>query len=156
MTLNPCDRTQDWVLLVEDDPDHALLSRRSIEDLGLGIQVIHRSTIGEALKCLDANTDRVPIAAFVDINLCGESGLDLVSLIRCREGGCATRIVMLTCVFDDTARGDALARSADAFVCKPLATARARTLLQENCYRWEIADLPSDLSAYRALRPRYV
>lgn len=141
-----------WVLLVEDDPDHALLTRRSIEALDERFRVVECAAVEEALAHLSAHVGEPPVATLVDIHLCGESGLDLVSKIRHRADGGRIRIAMLTSVCDETARSEALARSADAFVSKPLTTARARALLQDDVMRWEFADLPSDLSAYRELR----
>src|SRR3954468_19644350 len=102
------------ILLVEDDPELALVLREGLSEDGF--QVVHESTYDEGRR-------RAVLGAYdvivLDVMLPGRSGFDLCRAIRAR--GVKTPVIMLTArdAVDDRVTG--LDCGADDYLTKPFA-----------------------------------
>jgi putative two-component system response regulator len=85
------DRTQLSVLLVDDDPDHALLAAESLEAGSDNIRVVHARDVASAKEL--CRSSRWALAV-VDYNLPDGNGLDLLRAIKERTP--TLPVVMLT------------------------------------------------------------
>ncbi|PFG42948.1 LmbE family N-acetylglucosaminyl deacetylase [Isoptericola jiangsuensis] len=117
------------VLVVEDDPDTALLVRTILERRG-GMDVVVAGDTTAALAALDADP---PDLLLTDIELPGGSGLDLAREVRTRGLGLPV-IVMTAHASVDYAVG-ALREDVDEFLVKPVDSAtlvdRVRALVAD-------------------------
>ena len=115
------------ILLVEDNPDHAELVRRGLENFPAAI-VLHHVEDGEAAlnfifghgayadrKCFPA-----PDLVLLDLRLPRLGGLEVLRQVKCHPTQCHTPVVVLTT--SDTERDVALARECHAkiFMTKPV------------------------------------
>ena len=99
------------ILLVEDDPDDALLTR-----LALGNTVVTVTTGEKALDYLKRNAP--PMLLLVDLGLPLMSGVELIHTVRSTPETAHIPIVILTGRADDAETYQAL--GADAYLTKPL------------------------------------
>lgn len=141
-----------WVLVVEDNIDHAELAERTLGKACQELLTVFCESTERAMNILWNNREFPPAAVFIDIDLGGESGLDLVKRIKASEVLRDVKAIVLTCAWDDDTRTAALLAGADAFVAKPLALKRAVRFLMSNEIAWDLSDLPQDLDEYRRQR----
>ena len=112
------------VLVIEDDPLHAKLIRKSL-CRSQGTMVTVAETAKLALDALGAlaggsDDDEVvhPDLILLDMGLPDSSGLDVLRSIRKDERLRRTPVVMLTCCQDDTVVEECMESGANAFVVK--------------------------------------
>jgi CheY-like chemotaxis protein len=141
-----------WMLVVDDDPDHAFLATRVIAQHDPMIAVEICETGAEAVRVLEMSPDACPLAIFVDIGLHNENGLMLIDRIRKLEGCSRVPIAVLTASANDETRIEALLLEASAYICKPLTAARLQAMLQGQGFHWDMRDLPADLARYHRRR----
>lgn len=84
------------VLVVEDDPDIALLSERLLADAGLDVRVA-----GSVERALRACSEAEPDLALVDLQLPDRSGWDFVREVRASGRYPGMRIAIYTVHFDE-------------------------------------------------------
>jgi CheY-like chemotaxis protein len=80
------------VVLVEDDPDIAILARLGLEDFG-GLSVVHHSS-GQA--ALDNASSDAPDLIILDYRMPGMNGADVLRELRCRSETQAIPVVFMT------------------------------------------------------------
>lgn len=78
-----------YILLVEDDPDVALLTAERLADLGYEIK-----TVGSTEEARTAIKERAPLLMLLDYMLPGENGLEFVKGLKARGEPCPPFIVM--------------------------------------------------------------
>lgn len=112
------------VLVVEDDPLHARLIRKSLCG-SQGTMVTVAETAKLALDALGMPTggsdeDELlrPDLILLDMKLPDSSGLDVLRSIRQDQRLLRTPVVMLTCCQDDTVAAECMESGANAFVVK--------------------------------------
>lgn len=114
------------ILLVEDRPDDALLTRRAFAKAGLGDRLLVLSD-GEA--CLDAllpeeGTSRLsPAFVLLDINLPKIGGLEVLRHIRADERTRHLPVIVLTTSAERRDIRDSYRFGANSFVRKPVSYA---------------------------------
>ena len=124
------------ILLVEDNPDHAELARRSLEAFPLA-SVLHHVEDGEtALDYLlgrQAYADRVrfpvPNLVLLDLRLPRVDGLEVLRHARRQPALSATPIVVLTTSDAERDVAAALAYHASSFLTKPMDAPRLEQLM---------------------------
>jgi DNA-binding response OmpR family regulator len=90
------------VMIVEDDEDDMLLLARRLQDAGVRNTLLHFKNGGEAFMFLkhfvppDKNGDPLPCLMFLDVNMPGLSGFDILVWARQQAELKGMRIVMLS------------------------------------------------------------
>lgn len=115
------------VLLVEDNPDHAELISRCLEEDDIGARLYHVSDGEEALDFLERRglyqgSDRSPRPnlIFMDLRLPKLDGLSLLRTIKGHTSFSSIPVVVLTTSTADPDIEGAYAARANAYVAKPL------------------------------------
>ena len=80
------------VMLIEDDPDIAVLAQIAIEEFG-GIQFVHHSSGRDALPAIGADP---PDLLLLDYRMPGMNGAEVMSAVRETEAGRQLPIVFMT------------------------------------------------------------
>lgn len=107
------------VLLVEDDPAHAMVVRRALDGIDESLSVEHLDSGTEAVLRLERVGMRRPDLVLVDIKLPGMNGLDLLSRIKSDPDLMTVPVVVLTTSQSEHDRAEAFRRHANAYVLKP-------------------------------------
>ena len=108
------------VVLVEDDPDHAELMRRSLAKAGLNTEMLHLSDGQLALDYLlgDEQPEELPKLILLDLNLPKVDGWQVLAKLK-RSSYATVPVVILT----SSSNPDDIARSAqlhaNSYVSKP-------------------------------------
>ncbi len=123
------------VLLVEDNPDHVLLIRRAIRDLG-GEHNVDTVNDGEHAITHLETTDLFPDLILLDINMPGYSGFDVLAWLRDSPRHKHIPVVMLTSseAGSDVARAYEL--GASGYIPKPSHYQDLRALLNNTMLYW--------------------
>jgi CheY-like chemotaxis protein len=112
------------ILLVEDDPDDAALTVRTLRQGGLENEVVIAADGIEALKYLflpDADgVVPVPVLVILDVKLPGMGGVDVLRRLKNDPATRALPVVILTSHADERPELDAAALGVHAYVRKPL------------------------------------
>lgn len=133
------------ILLVEDDPAHAELVKRSLEDHQVVDQVIHISNGEEALEYLfqrgeyaDKRKHRRPHLIFLDLRLPRIDGLDVLSEIKAAEDEALRRIPVVILTTSDAEKDleEAYERHANSYILKPLSLDGFTALMGDLGFYW--------------------
>ena len=112
------------ILLVEDNPDHALLTVEGLNSNGVLNNVIVVRDGEEALDYLRGTgpyqSENRPGLILLDINLPKVNGLQVLEQIKGDEGLKAIPVVMLTTSEDEREVQEAYALGANSYVVKPV------------------------------------
>jgi len=130
------------LLLIDDDPVFSATLARSLQRRGY--QVLTAADGTAALACLGQQDYELIL---LDLNLEGESGLQLLTQIRQQQP--AARVVMLTAYASVATAVDAIKRGADNYLCKPVTASDIATLLEEAGVENESAISENPLSVER-------
>jgi len=125
------------LLIIEDEPDlRSYLTRLFARD-GYAVEAVGDAENAHAR--LEKNADNPPDMVISDVMLPGQSGLDLLALIRQDERMARLPVVVLTALADVESAVQAFAAGADDFVAKPFNSAellaRVRAHFQMNQLR---------------------
>jgi CheY-like chemotaxis protein len=131
------------ILLVEDDPDDALLIERALRKANLATPV-HRVEDGEAACDYLAGNgmyeDRgrypVPTLVLLDIKLPKRSGLEVLQWIRSVPALASLIVVMLTSSREPRDIDEAYAHGANSFLVKPISPAEMQELIRSLGLYW--------------------
>lgn len=123
------------VLLVEDNPDHVLLIRRAIRQLGADHEV-EAIDSGEQVFVSLQDAGQPPDLILLDINMPGFSGFDVLSRLRNDESYKYIPVVMLT----SSDAGPDIARAyelgASGYIAKPSHFQDLRAVLGNTMLYW--------------------
>ena len=138
------------LLLVEDNPDHALLAREALEDAGLRNPVHVTETFRESLSYLEEAAGRheqegrdLPCLVLLDIWLPDASGFDLLQVMRARRALQGIPVIVLSTAQDQPSLNFAYRLGAAHFLSKPLDTDELRIITGRLGLEWEA--LPESL-----------
>ncbi len=143
-------RTQDseqrlLILLIEDNPAHAELVKRSLEDLPVGYQITHLSDGEQAVEYLFQRGDYAdkrkhprPHIILLDLRLPCLDGLDVLRQIKTADEEAIRRIpvVVLTTSEAEQDLAQAYDRHANSYVIKPLNFEGFTALMDDLGYYW--------------------
>ena len=137
------------VLLVEDDPAHAELIRRNLEEQGFAGEIEHVTDGEAALDFLfrrngwASRETRDPDLVLLDIRLPRMTGLEVLEAIRGADQLSAMPTVMLTTSEADADIRRAYSLRANSYLVKPLDPERFRALLRSLGLFWTLwSELP--------------
>ena len=130
------------LLIIEDEPDlRAYLTKMFSKD---GYAVEAAADAESALTWLQDNAENPPDMVITDVMLPGQSGLDLLAVIRQDERLARVPVVVLTARAEAESAVEAFAAGADDFVAKPFNSAellaRVRAHYQMNQLRDDAID----------------
>ncbi len=125
------------LLIIEDEPDLRTYLTRLFTKDGYAVEAVGDGENAHAW--LENNTDNPPDMVITDVMLPGQSGLDLLAMIRQDDRLARLPVVVLTALADVESAVAAFAAGADDFVSKPFNSAellaRARAHYQMNQLR---------------------
>lgn len=126
------------VLLVEDDPNAALLVQRSFSRRQPAVTLCHVSDADQAAAFLlglppydDARLKLPPALILLDLKLPGRSGLEFLQWLRQHPRLGRQPVVVLSCSDDPRDLGQAYDLGANSYIIKPLNLERFHQVL--NC-----------------------
>lgn len=138
------------IMLVEDDPNDVLLTRRAFDKGGLANPLVVMTRAKEAWDYLtgegdysDRNKHPMPVLALVDIKMPGMTGLELAEKIRATPVLKRLPIIMLTSSADERDVARAYDLGANSYLVKPVRFEEfVRTLQQLHLYWLVLNQLP--------------
>jgi CheY-like chemotaxis protein len=130
-------------MLIEDNPDHVLLIRRAIRDLGDETSVDAINDGEQALNTLRSGQQR-PDLILLDINMPGYSGFDVLTRLRDDHHLKRIPVVMLTSsdAQNDIARAYEL--GASGYIAKPTHYRELRAILGNTVLYWSAMQRAAD------------
>jgi CheY-like chemotaxis protein len=106
------------ILLVEDDPAHAMVIERAFRGMGPAVRVDHCEDGQIAVDALRDGSMR-PDLVLLDLKLTGLQGLDVLGHIKSDRLLRSVPVVVLTTSVSDHDRAEAFRRHANAYIQKP-------------------------------------
>lgn len=131
------------LLLVEDNPDDAMILKRASAQLGLGEKMVHAPSAELALIHLRSALEKKPALILLDLNMPGMSGIEFLQTLKSDPELATIPVVVLTSSND---RHDVLQSfdlHAAGYVVKPFdyeAAVRALKIIDEY---WNLNHLPA-------------
>lgn len=131
--------------MVEDNPDHAELIRRTLESNRFDCRIDHAADGDTAIDYLfgDPDTPR-PDLILLDIRLPRRSGMEVLRAIRESERFEAVPVVILTTSADHSDVETAYRLHANSYLVKPFEFQAFRRLLEDLGIYWLFWNQPSD------------
>ena len=114
------------ILLVEDDPDHAELTREALTDAGLCNPIVTVETVARALDYLAGRGDFAerggapPCVILLDLRLPDGAGFEVLRAVREDAGYGSTPVVVLTTSANGPDVEQAYALGANSYLVKPV------------------------------------
>lgn len=122
------------MLLVEDDPDRVVLTRRALDDTPLEAEVEVAETGEAALDRLQE--DRVPDLVLLDLDLPGLDGFDVLERVAEDEAMPEVPIVVLTSSTETEHMVRSYDLGANGYVTKPVDFDAFREAVQQTVHFW--------------------
>lgn len=123
------------LLLVDDDPVFLQTLSRSLQRKGLAVDAAESSE-----TALGYVRQHEYDLVLLDLNLAGESGLNLLLEIKAERA--SQRVVMLTAYASIATAVEAIKKGADNYLCKPVNTSEVMGLFQEEQETTELEETP--------------
>lgn len=94
---------QQWLLLIEDDCLDAAIMRRSLRQLNIPHELVHRTDGEEALECLRGCSRNPPCAILLDLNMPRMNGREFLERIKADTslGTIPVLVVTTSCAAED-------------------------------------------------------
>jgi two-component system response regulator len=115
------------ILLIEDNPDDAALTIRSLKKLNLANRLVHLEDGAEALdfifgsgKYAGQALSQTPKVIFLDINMPKVSGLEVLEKLRSADFSKTIPVVILTSSAEDPDIKRAYDLGANSYIVKPV------------------------------------
>ena len=138
------------VLLIEDDPHHAKLTRQALRQFS-DVEIVLAKSGDEAVQKLDEGLD--PVLILLDLKLPGTSGLEILTAIR---GSAELRhipAVFLTTSLEPADLRAAYNAGANGYVSKPVRFSEFRKAVEAIAVYWlGFNELPRDAAFGRRNR----
>jgi CheY-like chemotaxis protein len=132
------------LLLVEDNPDHALLSQEALEAAGLRNPIHVAETVQTSLSYLEAaaarhaqSGEQMPCLVLLDIWLPDASGFDLLKVMRTRHLLQHIPVIVLSSAQDQPTLNFAYRLGASHYLFKPLDSSELCRVTQDLALVWE-------------------
>jgi CheY-like chemotaxis protein len=131
------------ILLVEDDPGHAEIVRRNLEDFRVANRVVHVADGQEALDYLHhegrfTDTKKFPLPGLVllDLRLPKVDGLEVLKVTKSDPGLSRIPVVILTTSSAESDMARAYEYQANSYLVKPLDMPQFSSLMEAFGFYW--------------------
>ncbi len=126
------------VLLVEDNPDHALLTRRALEDVTPAVEFIHIADGDKAMTFLEDHeaAPSAPWLILLDLRLPRRSGFEVLERLKQNEFWRRVPVVIFTSSERDADVEEALRLFANSYVVKPTDFNKFQELIRAMAEYW--------------------
>ena len=131
------------LLLVEDDPAHAEIVRRNLEDFAVANRIVHVGDGQEALDYLfregnyqDAALHPLPGMVLLDLRLPKVDGLEVLKRVKAQPDLARIPIVILTTSAAESDMAKAYACQANSYLVKPVDLTQFTALMDAFGYYW--------------------
>jgi class 3 adenylate cyclase len=141
------------VLVVEDDPDMALLYSRILAQEGMAVDTVY-----DGDSALERAMSSAPDLILLDVLLPGPNGFDICERLKTDDATALIPIVLVTSLEDSSSRVRGIEAGADDFLSKPVKTeeliARVKTLrrLHETRRELEARRLTAEVQRKETIR----
>ena len=143
MLQSDVQRSPFTVLLVEDNADHAELTRRCLDKYRMDVRMVHLSNGEAALDYLHQRADYadpadapMPDVILLDLRLPGIDGLAVLEEVRATEALAMIPVIILTTSKAQQDMSGAYDRYANSYVLKPLDYERFSALMEDLLHYW--------------------
>ncbi len=130
------------ILLVEDSPTQAAVSRRDLESLAPDVRVEVASTAAQALKRIHPAMKPVPDLAILDMTLPDGNGLEICRRLKSNPATAAIPVVMFSVEALSAYRQEAYAAGADHYISKGGTGDTTLKLVASTLLRRKLRQLP--------------
>jgi CheY-like chemotaxis protein len=132
------------ILLVEDNPSDADLSRRALEKCNIEGKLIVKDDGDEAIKylfeeCGKPDCDKLPSLILLDLNLPGTSGMEILRMVRDNKTTSRIPVVILTTSSEELDGENSYNLGANAYIRKPVDSERFLVALNYLGLSWLLA-----------------
>jgi CheY-like chemotaxis protein len=130
------------VMLIEDNPDHAELVRRVLDEDGASCEIVHFSDGKEALDCLFGRGDcaglvsPLPHVILLDLRLTRVDGLEVLRAVKRHEELRAVPVVVLTSSEASRDIAQAYQEHVNSYLVKPVGYEEFRKLMADIRHYW--------------------
>jgi two-component system response regulator len=142
---------EEVILLVEDNPDDELLTRRALEQNNLCNELVVVHDGEQALdylfgtgSCEGRDTSVMPQVILLDLGLPKVDGLEVLERVRADERTKRLPVVVLTSSAEEQDRVESYVRGANSFVRKPLDFVEFAVAVQSLGMYWFVLNETSD------------
>lgn len=138
------------VLLVEDNGNDALLTKRSMKKANMECTIVWLKDGEEALEYLFVNClqkgEQLPRLIMLDIHMPKVNGIEVLQQIRADETLCRIPVVMFTSSNEERDLVESYGTGVNSYVCKPINFDQFSTIVSVVCNYWLLVNqgLPSD------------
>jgi CheY-like chemotaxis protein len=119
-------RESELIMIVDDSEADALLFRTALEEAGVVNPLVHCSSYDDAVQYLtgwgkysDRKTHPFPFILFLDINMPGKTGFDLLEWLRENETTKRLVVLMMSSSASQADIAQSYARGANSYLLKP-------------------------------------
>lgn len=130
------------ILLVEDNPDHALLARRALRKGGIENPVVEAGDGQAALDILFAPENALPEIVLLDLKLPKVGGLEVLKRIRATERTRRLPVVILTSSNEAADRAAGYDLGCNSYIRKPVDFDRFSAAVRDLGLYWLILNEP--------------
>ena len=131
------------LLLVEDNPDDAMILKRAAEQLGLSEKMVHVPSAELALVHLQSAQTEKPALILLDLNMPGMSGMEFLQTLKNDPGLATIPVVVLTTSKDRHDILQSFDRHAAGYIVKPFNYDAAVQALKIIGEYWSLNRLPA-------------
>lgn len=132
-----------YIIIAEDNQDHADLIMLSLKNSGLEHEVVHLSDGKEVLDFLNAENeysdrikDNLPDLLLLDVRMPKLDGLEILTKLRSDNNFNSIPIVMMTSSENSKDINDAYSNGANSYIIKPVEFSELNDLLRKTKIYW--------------------
>lgn len=130
------------ILLADDDKDDCLFFKEAISEIPIDTSLIIIHDGEQLMQYLKNNTDTIPQALFLDLNMHRKNGLECLTEIKNHELLTTLPVIIFSTSYDPRIGNQLFKTGAHYYICKPVdfdelknLIHRALLLLQQNSSR---------------------
>jgi CheY-like chemotaxis protein len=131
------------LLLVEDNPDDAMIIKRALGELGIAERLVHAPSAEDALVYLRSAANEKPALILLDLNMPGMSGVEFLTTVKDDPSLTTIPVVVLTTSQERRDITQSFDLHAAGYIVKPFDYAAAVKALKIIQDYWSLSYLPA-------------